>query len=100
MSSASISGIFSQLDATSVAETLEKFQLITAHRGENLVDRHVRPCVQINNARATFLGRGQNGVGRNEPNTAEIGVKLIRRPVPPLAVARIGFVQELSGGAL
>ncbi|PYL37151.1 MAG: hypothetical protein DMF34_11370, partial [Verrucomicrobia bacterium] len=27
-----------QLKATRVAETLKKFQLVTAHRGENLVD--------------------------------------------------------------
>src|SRR5881394_486224 len=61
------------------AEALEKFQLLTAHRGENFVHCPVGFCVQINNTGATFFCRDQNGVGRNEPDTAEIGIKLYER---------------------
>jgi UDP-N-acetylglucosamine 2-epimerase len=50
MRTASRNGIFSKLDTPGVAEALEKFQLVTAHRGENLVNYHT-----INNTVATFF---------------------------------------------
>lgn len=59
---ASISGIFSQLDAAGVAETLEELQLIASQRGKELVYCPVGFCVQINNAIATFFCRSQNSV--------------------------------------
>jgi hypothetical protein len=59
---ASISGIFSQLDATSVAEALENFLLITPLRRENLAYCPVWFCIQINNTLAAFFGCSEDGV--------------------------------------
>ena len=70
-----INGISSKLDATSVAEALEHFQLATVQRREDLGHCLVGLCVQLKNAIATFFCGGQDGVGRNEPDTADGGVK-------------------------
>jgi hypothetical protein len=75
----SVYGILTQLDAASVAEPLEKVWLITPHLRENLVYCPVRFRILINNALAAFFSRGQDGVGRDEPDTAESGVKLYER---------------------
>lgn len=58
---------------------LQEFELATVQRRKDLGHCPVGLCVQINNAIATFFGCGQNGVGRDEPDTAENGIKLYER---------------------
>jgi hypothetical protein len=67
------------LDATGVAEPLEKVWLITPNLRENLAYCPVWLRILLNNALAAFFCSGQNDVGRDEPDAAESGIKLYER---------------------